>query len=228
MSLKRLSLLLAMILLLAGCAVPAAAPATGGEQSAAPAAGGPNVLTVASTANLTTWDPIKSFSTEALYMANFYEPLLRVNPPDAAERFEPVLAESWESSEDGLTWTFKLRPGVTFHDGEPLTAEAVKMSIDAAKERAGASFIWAPLESITVVDELTVQFNLSYAAPLDLIASSLYGAWIVSPKALAAAAADDTYFEQGLEAGTGPYMLESYTPDQEVLMTRFDLSLIHI
>ena len=223
MTLKRLTLLLVVILLLAGCAAPAVAPAAGGEQpAAAAAASGPNVLTVASTANLTTWDPIKSFSTEALYLANFYEPLLRVNPPDAGDRFEPVLAESWESSADGLTWTFKLRPNVTFHDGEPLTAEAVKMSIDAAKERAGASFIWAPLASVEVVDDLTVQFNLSYAAPLDLIASSLYGAWIVSPKALEAAAADDTYFEQGIEAGTGPYMLESYTPDQEVLMTRFD------
>ena len=225
MNLKRLFLLLVAVLLVAGCAAPVA-PATTGGEAAAPAAaggeGGPNVLTVAATANLTTWDPIKSFSTEALYLANFYEPLLRVNPPDAAERFEPVLAESWESSADGLTWTFKLRPGVTFHDGEPLTADAVKMSIDAAKERAGASFIWAPLDSVEVVDDLTVQFNLSYAAPLDLIASSLYGAWIVSPKALEAAAADDTYFEQGIEAGTGPYMLESYTPDQEVLMTRFD------
>ncbi len=226
MNLKRLSLLFVAILVLAGCAVPVTAPATGGEQPAAtavaPAEGGPNVLTVAATANLTTWDPIKSFSTEALYMANFYEPLLRVNPPDAAEQFEPVLAESWEASADGLTWTFKLRPDVKFHDGEPLTADAVKQSIEAAKERAGASFIWAPLESVEVVDDLTVQFNLKYAAPLDLIASSLYGAWIVSPKALAAAAADEAYFEQGLEAGTGPYMLESYTPDQEVLMTRFD------
>jgi len=225
MSLKRLSLLLVVVLVLAACAAPVAPATSGGEASATEAAAGesdPNVLTVASTANLTTWDPIKSFSTEALYLANFYEPLLRVNPPDAAERFEPVLAESWDSSADGLTWTFKLRPGVTFHDGEPLTADAVKMSIDAAKERAGASFIWAPLDSIEVVDDLTVQFNLSYAAPLDLIASSLYGAWIVSPKALEAAAADDTYFEQGIEAGTGPYMLESYTPDQEVLMTRFD------
>ena len=45
----------------------------------------PVVLKVAATANITTWDPVKSFSTEALYMANLYEPLLRVNPPGAAE-----------------------------------------------------------------------------------------------------------------------------------------------
>jgi len=181
--------------------------------------GMPNVLKVASTANVTTWDPIKSFSTEALYMANFYESLLRVNPPDADETIEPILAESWEVSEDGLTWTFHLREGVTFHDGEPLTADAVKQSIDTAAENAGASFIWFPLESVNVVDDLTVDIVTSYPASVDLIASSLYGAWIVSPKALDAAAADEAYFEAGVEAGTGPYMLESYTPDQEVLMT---------
>jgi len=180
------------------------------------------VLKVASTANLTTWDPVKSFSTEALYMVNFYEGLIRINPPSAEERFTPLLAEKWDVSSDGLVWTFYLRKGVTFHDGEPLTAEAVKKSIEAAKDHAGASFIWLPLSTIDVVDDLTVKFTLSYAAPLDLIAASLYGAWIVSPKALDAAAADDQYFEAGLEAGTGPYLLESYEPDKEVLLTRYD------
>jgi peptide/nickel transport system substrate-binding protein len=182
----------------------------------------PKVLRVANTANFTTWDPIKSFSTEAAYMANMYEQLLRINPPDSAERFTPLLAESWESSADGLTWTFHLRQGVTFHDGEVMNANAVKLSIEAAKDHGGASFIWAPLNAITIKDDYTISFILKYAAPVDLIASSLYGAWIVSPKALAAAAADETYFETGIEAGTGPYMLDSYTPDQEVVFKKYD------
>lgn len=182
----------------------------------------PVVLKIANTANITTWDPVKSFSTEAAYMGNLYEQLLRINPPDSADRFTPLLATSWESSKDGKTWTFNLREGVKFHDGEPLTAEAVKMSIEAAKDHAGASFIWAPLDTVEVVDDLTVKFNLKYAAPVDLIASSLYGAWIISPKALQAVAADDTYFEAGVEAGTGPYMLESYKADQEIVFTRFN------
>lgn len=192
------------------------------EEEPATDSGVPNVLKVASTANITTWDPIKSFSTEALYLANFYEPLLRVNPPDAEEALTAVLAESWEVSDDGLTWTFHLREGVTFHDGEPLTADAVKQSIDAAAERAGASFIWFPLESVNVVDDLTVDIVTSYPASVDLIASSLYGAWIISPNALAAAADDEAYFEAGIEAGTGPYVLDSYIPDQEVLMTAYE------
>jgi peptide/nickel transport system substrate-binding protein len=150
-----------------------------------------------------------------------YEQLLRINPPGAAERFTPLLAESWESSEDALTWTFHLRQGVTFHDGEVMNANAVKLSIEAAADHGGASFIWWMLDSIETPDEYTVVFNLSTPAPVDLIASSLYGAWIVSPKALEAVATDEAYFETGIEAGTGPYMLDSYTPDQEVVFKKF-------
>ena len=104
------------------------------------------MLKVAHTANITTWDPVKSFSTEALYIANIYEPLLWINPPGSAEPVHAGAGDRVGHSEDGLTWTFHLREGVTFHDGEPLTADAVVASIEAAKARAGASFIWAPLE----------------------------------------------------------------------------------
>ena len=181
----------------------------------------PNVLKVATTADITTWDPVKSFSTEAFYLANIYEPLLWVNAPGAAEQFTPALATSWDVSADGLTWTFHLRDGVTFHDGEPLTADAVVASIEAAKDHAGASFIWLPLDTVSAVDPLTVEMKLTYAAPMDLVASSLYGAWIVSPKALAAVAADETYFESGVDGGTGPYTIESYTPTAEVLLKAY-------
>ncbi len=187
-----------------------------------PALAAPRVLKIANTANITTWDPIESFSTEAAYMANVYEQLLRINPPGSAEKFTPLLATSWESNADGTVWTFHLREGVTFHDGEPLTADAVKKSIEAAKERGGASFIWWMVDSIEAVDDLTVQFNLSASAPIDLVASSLYGAWIVSPKALDAAAADENYWADGKEAGTGPYVIESYLPDQEIVFKKYE------
>ncbi len=55
----------------------------------------PNVLKVATTADITTWDPVKSFSTEAFYMANIYEPLLWINPPGSAEPYTPALATEW-------------------------------------------------------------------------------------------------------------------------------------
>ncbi|MEB2333422.1 MAG: ABC transporter substrate-binding protein [Anaerolineaceae bacterium] len=223
------SLLVVFSVIVSACApaaeTPAAseAPATDAPLAETPAPqepAAPLVLKIANTANITTWDPIASFSTEASYLANSYEQLVRINPPDSAETYTPLLAESWEVSADGLAYTFHLRSGVKFHDGEPMNADAVKKSIDAATERAGASFIWAPLDNVEVVDDSTVKFNLKWAAPVDLIASSLYGAWIVSPKALEAGAADETFWADGKSYGTGPYMVESYTPDAEIVFTQ--------
>ncbi len=211
----RKALILCLLLVL--LAIPLASPriSTTSAQSTV-------VLRVASTANITTWDPSLSFSTEALYMANIYEPLLWINAPGSEELFTPALATDWSVSEDGLTWTFNLREGVTFHDGAELTSDAVKRSIERTKAIGGASFIWGPLDSIDTPDSLTVVFNLIYPAPLDLIASSLYGAWIISPTALDAVADNENYFEEGRAAGTGPYMLAEFTPDAEVVLAKFD------
>jgi len=231
---KRFTLLVSLIVVLSvilsacgGAAateapVPVAteAPATEAPPVATEAPAVPLVLKYASSANITTWDPIASFSTEAAYMANMYEQLLRVNAPGSAEQFTPLLAESWSKSDDGLVWTFNLRPGVKFHDGEAMNAEAVKKSIELAKEKAGASFIWLPLDTVEAVDELTVKFTLKWAQPLELIVGSEYAAYIVSPKALDAAAADENFWSAGVSAGTGPYMIESYTADQELVLTQ--------
>jgi peptide/nickel transport system substrate-binding protein len=225
-----LSTLLVIAVLATACA-PAATPAPATEppvaatEAPAPTTApteppAPKVLKIANTANITTWDPVASFSTEAAYLANSYEQLLRINPPDATEKFTPLLAKSWESSADGKTWTFHLRENVKFHDGEPMNAAAVKASLEAAKDHGGAAFIWWMLDSVEVVDDLTVKLNLSTAAPMDLIGSSLYAAWIVSPKALEAAAADENFWSDGKSYGTGPYMVESYTPDAEIVFTR--------
>jgi len=175
------------------------------------------ILRVAATASVTTWDPSASFSTEALYMANIYEPLIWIRPDGT---FEPALAESWEVSDDGLVWTFHLREGVKFHDGSTLNADAVVASIERTREMGtGASWIWWMVESIEALDDMTVQFTLSTPYPLDRVAASTYAAWIMSPDA---AEKDSDWFEQGNEAGTGPWMLESYTPDEEIVLTRFE------
>jgi len=178
------------------------------------------LLRVATTAGVTTWDPIKSFSTEVLYMANIYEPLVYANPPGASKAFRPGLATNWGKSKDGKTWTFTLRQGVKFHNGEKLTAQAVKDSLDAARKRGGASFIWAPVDSISAPNDYTVVFNLSYAYPMTLVAASENGAWIVCEEALKAAAADTNYFESGKECGTGPYTLKSYESGKQVVLAQ--------
>jgi len=233
---KRSSVLFSVLVIVAvllsacgGAATPAPATQAPATQPPAPTATeaptavptpAPLVLKYASSANITTWDPIASFSTEAAYMANMYEQLLRVNAPGSAEQYTPLLATSWEKSADGLTWTFHLRPNVKFHDGEPMNAAAVVKSIEAAKANAGASFIWLPLDKVEAVDDATVKFTLKYAQPLELILGSEYAAYIVSPKALDAAAANKDYWSTGVDAGTGPYMLESYKADQEIVLAK--------
>ncbi len=162
------------------------------------------------------WDPSDSFSNEVMFMHNVYETLLRYDP--FADEFEPLLATDYEVSDDGLTWTFFLREGVRFHTGGMMDAEAVKYSIDRTMERGrGAAFIWAPVKEIEVVDTYEVRFHLDYPAPLDLISSAAYAAFIFDPEY-----SDHEWFNQGRTSGTGPYKGESHVGAEEVLLARFE------
>jgi peptide/nickel transport system substrate-binding protein len=157
-----------------------------------------------------------------LYLGNVYEPLLWKNPAGSDTEYTPGIAESWKASADGLSWTFHIRSGATFHDGEPVDAAAVKASIEAAQDHAGAAFIWAPLKKVLTPNDSTVVMKLNYPAPMDLVAASTYGAWIVSPKALEASAKDETYFEKGVDAGSGPYTVADYVPGDEIVLQKYD------
>ncbi|MGQ9600776.1 MAG: ABC transporter substrate-binding protein, partial [Anaerolineae bacterium] len=165
-------------------------------------------------------DPRSSFSDDNRICANVYEPLVWFNPPGSAEALSPGLAISWESNPETTEWTFYLRKGVTFHDGTPFNAEAVKTAIEKTIELGqGAAFIWWMVEEIEVVDDYTVRFRLSAPAPLDLIASSGYAAWIFSPSV---ADKPNEWFNEGHDGGTGPYTIESYEPGSRVVLSRFD------
>lgn len=130
---------------------------------------------------LTSWDPAIEYSNGIHVHNNMYEQLLRYDT--AAKKAVPLLAESFTVSDDGLTYTFKLRKGVKFQNGDEMTAEDVKFSIERTMELgAGASYIWSAVEAINVVDPQTVEFKLAYKAPLELIASTGYAAFIYSKK----------------------------------------------
>jgi peptide/nickel transport system substrate-binding protein len=170
-------------------------------------------------------DPSVSFSNDSVVMGNAYETLVFYNPPGSEEVLSPHLATSWESSEDGMTWTFHLREGVKFHDGTDFNAEAVKYSVDRTINMGmGAAFIWDAVEDVKVVDDYTVEFDLKYAAPIDLIAASGYGAWIFSPDCTEAHGGEEAseWFDAGHDCGSGPYMIESRERGSRLVMTRFD------
>src|SRR6056297_514279 len=213
---RKLSLLLVFILLtgvLAGCG--------GGDVSDNPSP--QDEVEIAyyayNSEPILNWDPSVMFSNGIIVLNNIYETLLRFDPK--TKEFDYLLAEDYSVSEDGLTWTFNLREGVKFHDGTEMTAEDVKFSIDRTMELGkGASYIWAAVSEIIAVDDYTVEFKLSYPSPLDLVASSPYAAFIMSKDAVENA--EENWFENANEAGSGPYMLESAAMGDEVIMTTFE------
>ena len=163
-------------------------------------------------------DPSSAFEDEQVILANTYEALVYFDP-SMTQPLQPWLATSWNNSADGLTWTFHLRSGVTFHDGTPFNAQAVKFTIDRTKALGlGGAYIWDPVKSVNVVDDSTVQIQLSYPAPVPQMASSQYAAWIISPS-IPANASD--WFNAGHDAGTGPYMIQSYQKGFQVTLQQY-------
>jgi peptide/nickel transport system substrate-binding protein len=159
------------------------------------------------------WDPSTGYSNEIIAMNNMYEQLTRYNAE--TQQVDPLLATEWTTTDDGLTWTFTIRDGVRFHSGRTMTADDVKASIERTIDmNGGAAYIWGPVKSIDAPAPDTVVFTLKYPAPIDLIASADYAAYIFDTKA---AGNEDLgkWFEQGNEAGTGPYMLDTWDKGQE-------------
>lgn len=181
--------------------------AVGCSSSGDTAADGKTFTYLSYTDIVTEWDPGRSYSNEVIALQNLYETLTRYNA--RTKKVEPLLATGWKSSEGGRTWTFTLRDGVSFHSGRPLTAESVKAAVERTiKLKAGAAYLWEPVKKITAVDRHTVRFTLSHPAPLDLISSSSYAAYIYEIPKNAKDFKAKSY-------GTGPYTVDSWRPGSE-------------
>jgi peptide/nickel transport system substrate-binding protein len=236
----RLSVVGGSLLVLQACggAPPAAVPTTGpAAPTDAPAAAAPTAAaaapttasTAAPTPTLLTWaingDPVsvEPFGINTTGQFNYearepvYDSLLYW---DKDLRVMPGLAESFETPDD-TTYIFKLRPGVTFHNGKELTAEDVKFSLDTIMtppgdgSNPGASF-FANFASVEAVDPLTLQITTSKVDPTipGLFAWSRYTS--IFPSDLL------TAVNPAVEAvGTGPFRLVSYTPNSEAVYERY-------
>src|SRR5262245_32684610 len=109
-----------------------------------------------------TLDPIlETRPGNAVYQAPMYDSLVGFDLDKGG--LGPGVAERWAMSEDGLSWTFQLRPGQTFHNGDPLTAQDVKFSLERQmspkSQAAAAGSMRRSIKSIEVVDDLTVRVN---------------------------------------------------------------------
>jgi peptide/nickel transport system substrate-binding protein len=163
-------------------------------------------------------DPHIDASSElGIPLTSVYDPLVWLTPEG---EFVPGLAEEWEVSDDGLTYTFHLRDDVTFHDGTPFNAEAVRFSLDRiadpdTKSRKARGML-GPYDYTEVVDDYTlrVHFKEPYAPFLTSL-STVYLA-MVSPDAVEEWG-DEYQFHQ---VGTGPFKFEEYVPKDRLTLKR--------
>lgn len=167
----------------------------------------------------TTLDPaLARDDASALVISNIFEGLVRFSGDST--KIEPCLAQSWEISEDGLEWTFHLRRGVSFHDGTPFNARAVKFSIERQQKNnpdmVYSGFVYGPVKEIKIIDNYTIKFILKY--PYTPFLNNLampFAAPVVSPDAVKKLG---TGFERK-PVGTGPFKLEK-REDNIVVITR--------
>ena len=137
--------------------------------------------------------------------------------PYPGEKMGPSLAQSWEESEDGLTYQFKLRPGLKFHNGDPVTTEDVKFSFDRYTG-TGAQTLKDHVREVEIVDPLIVRFHLKEPWPdfMTFYGTTATAAGIVLPKNYLTQIGDDGFKKQPV--GAGPYKFVSTKPGIEVVL----------
>lgn len=167
-------------------------------------------------------DPAKvSDYTEYMAAVNLYDGLTSVDP---AGNVIPQLAESWEISDDALTYTFRLKPDATFTDGTPVTASDVVYSVQRLMAiQQGASYLFEGIvapEAVVAVDDHTVEFTLSEVySPFIAVTPLIF----VVNQAAVESSDDDIWGETQLAEtplGAGPYTLENWARGSEMVLRR--------
>jgi peptide/nickel transport system substrate-binding protein len=199
--------LLTLIILIAVIVLPSCRPAEGKGK-----------LVYGLTLSPSNIDPHAGASSElGIPLTSVYDPLVWLAP---GGQFVAGLAQRWEASADGKTYTFYLRQDVQFHDGTPLNADAVCFSlqriVDPATKSAKAIGLLGPFEGCEAVDRYTARVLLKTPyAPFLSAVSQVYVA-IISPTAVRKWG-DEYQFHQ---VGTGPFMFQEYVPKDHLTLKR--------
>ncbi|UCH27475.1 MAG: ABC transporter substrate-binding protein [Trueperaceae bacterium] len=170
-----------------------------------------------------TFDPLGSADSRVNTPSiNMYNALMQFVP--GTSEVVPELAESFEVSADGMHYTFRLRAGVLFHDGSELTAEDVKYTIDRMLAlQTGVARSLGPVQGATVLNEGTVRIDLEF--PFPSLPAALARLYILNADLVQANEEDGDWGQKWLqnnEAGSGPFQLVSFQPEQQFTMDRFD------
>jgi peptide/nickel transport system substrate-binding protein len=140
--------------------------------------------------------------------------------PLPGQKMGNSLAESWTESPDGLVYEFKLRRGLKFHNGDPVTAEDVKFSFDRYKG-AGAKELQARVQQVQILDPLTVRFHLKEPWPdfMTFYGTTATAAGTVVPKKYVTQVGEEGFRKHPI--GAGPYKFVSHTPGVEVMLEAY-------
>ncbi len=174
--------------------------------------GGENPLLVAIGGEPDQLDPSKTSSYYSFQvLENVYDTLVE---PDENLEMQPALAQSWEVSDDQLTWTFTLREGVEYHDGSPFTADDVVYSFNRIiEEELPVAYRFATVEKVTAPDDSTVVIEVAQPTP-NLLAS------VGGYKGVAIVSEDNV--ESGdiknQPVGTGPFALSDYSQGDSITL----------
>ena len=174
-------------------------------------------FTASVAANPSTFDPTIIADATSQQIANFqYESLVMM---DFDVKPVPVLATDWEQ-EDETTYRFDIREGVTFHNGDELTAADVKHSVERMQGTVNDAVVSVWYDSSEVVDDYTIRFNLSQ--PHAPFLSDISGVVIVPEGATVKNPEEEQHDFTTESLGTGPFTIESVNPDSQVVLTRND------
>ena len=158
---------------------------------------------------VTHWDPVKSVTGGDLYWYNpVFDRLLRMEPDGT---IVPMLAETWEPSADGKSLTMTLQEGLTFSDGTPFNAEAVKFNLDrAAGQGSTIAGEVEQISSVEVIDAATVKINVDNALGALITSLAVRPGIMISPTAAQAGTTADH------PVGVGPYIVTESIPGDQV------------
>ncbi|MGH7844007.1 MAG: ABC transporter substrate-binding protein [Candidatus Binatia bacterium] len=193
-------------------------PAPTDGASAQPKRGG--TLTLGITRDMSVLNPlVNTSSTQKRIRDLMFEPLLGI---DLKGNLQPRLAESWKVFKDGKLYTFRLRKGVKFHNGQEMTAEDAKFAIDYSMNPKNGARGFAALDVVDRVeasDRYTLNIHMKRSSPGFIYVLAEIDTFSVVPK---------ESLQEGMRQpakfppGTGPFILVEWQPQQRIVLTRFD------
>lgn len=194
----------------------------GGETTEAAGGGGEvsdETFRIAVGVDLDTLDPAGQTTTTVSNMVDYIvETLTTINEEGEVL---PNLATDWTVSDDGLVYTLELQEGVTFHDGEPFSAEAVIASLERALDpevEVPVREHLTSIESMEAIDSHSLEITLSQPFPPFLAGLSYTGSGILSPASIQG----ENYTNITEPVGTGPYTFGEYSPGEKFAVQRYD------